>query len=95
MVVSVIGMEKELLTAPIPSMRKKGMKMLDAGLLIIIMVIIVGNNHLTAPMASMRKRGSREQAQATDLQSVRKPSRYAWGEQCDYQHTCKKRVMLQ
>ena len=84
MVVSVFGMEKELLTAPIPSMRKKGMKMLDAGLLIIIMVIIVGNNHLTAPMASMRKRGSREQAQATDLQSVRKPSRYAWGALGDY-----------
>ena len=70
--------------------------MLDAGfwiiimviikviIMVIIMVIIVGNHHLTAPMASMRKRGSREQAQATDLQSVRNPSRYAWGEQCDY-----------
>ena len=63
--------------------------MLDAGVLIIIMVIlmviIVVNHHLTAPMASMRKRGSREQAQATDLQSVRNPSRYAWRALCDYQ----------
>ena len=71
--------------------------MLDAGfwiiimviikviIMVIIMVIIVGNHHLTAPMASMRKRGSREQAQATDLQSVRNPSRYAWGPRCDYQ----------
>ena len=54
-------------------------------IMVIIMVIIVGNHHLTAPMASMRKRGSREQAQATDLQSVRNPSRYAWGPRCDYQ----------
>ena len=71
--------------------------MLDAGfwiiimviikviIMVIIMVIIVGNHHLTAPMASMRKRGSREQAQATDLQSVRNPSRYAWRALCDYQ----------
>ena len=69
------------------------MKMLDAGfwiiimviIKVIIMVIIVGNHGLTAPMASMRKRGSREQAQATDLQSVRNPSRYAWRALCDYQ----------
>ena len=50
----------------------------------VIIGIIVGNHDLTAPMASMRKRGSREQAQATDLQSVRNPSRYAWGALCDY-----------